>query len=126
MTVKAITMAEPKRNNHSVILPAAIGAAAGAAARYVVPTKAELTKIINKESVDSFVSSAAINARSANRSILKYGGIGAGIAVLGALLVKAFTPQAKNRNAEYSKYGAVLDSSVDSAYAMIWYEDSEI
>ena len=126
MTIKAITVTEPKRNNHSVILPAAIGAATGAAARYVLPTRAELAKILNKETADSFVSSAAMTARSSSRSILKYGGIGALIAGVGAVLVNAFTPQAKaKQSAEYSKYGAVIDAPIDSAYAMIWYEDNE-
>lgn len=124
MTIKAITVTEPKKNNHSVILPATMGALAGAAARYIVPTKAELTKMLNKESVDSFVSSAKISARSANRSILKYGAIGAMIAGLGALITKALTSQKQNHTLDYSKYGAVIDSSIDSAYAMIWYEDN--
>ncbi len=127
MAINTITMGEPRRNNHGIMLPAAVGAVVGAASRYVVPTKAELTKMINKESVDSFVSSASINARSASRSILKYGGIGALIAGVGALLVNAFTPQAKAKHAnEFSKYGVIIDAPVDSAYALYWYEDSQV
>lgn len=126
MTVKAITVTEPKRNNHSLMLPAAMGAAAGAVARYVVPTKAEITKILNKETADSFVSSTAMAARGASRSILKYGGIGAAIGGVGAFLVKAFTPQKANHSNDYSKYGAIIDSSADSAYALYWYEDNEV
>ena len=125
MTVKAITFTEPKKNNHSLILPAAAGAVAGGVARYLAPTKAEMVNFLNKETTDSFVSQAKVSARSANRSMLKYAGVGALVAGAAALVAKAFSPQPKSPSTvEYSKYGAVIDSSIDSAYAMIWYEDN--
>jgi len=115
MSLQAISTVEPKRKSPSMGISAAAGAAIGAGSRYLVPTKDEM------KSVDTFVSSAAMNARGANRSILKYGAIGA-IAAAGLnLLVKVFTPEHKeNKNVEYTKLGALMDAP-DYSCQFIWY-----
>ncbi|MBQ8476297.1 hypothetical protein IJ531_04465 [bacterium] len=116
MALEAISRIEPKRRNFpSLGLSAGVGAAVGTGLRYIVPTKAEL------QSADSFISSAAMNARGANRSILKYGGIGA-LAALGlALIIRAFNPQHKqDTGIEYTKLGALIDAP-DYACEIMWY-----
>ncbi len=117
MALEAISIVEPKRKKvPSVALSAGAGALVGAGARYIVPTKAELS------SADSFISTAAMNARANGRSILKYGAIGALAATGIALLSKLFTPEHKkeNSNIEYSKLGALVDAS-DYACEIMWY-----
>ena len=115
MSLQAISTVEPKRKNSSLGICAAAGAAAGAGARYLVPTKTEM------KSVDSFVSSAAMSARGANRSILKYGAAGAAIAAGLNLLAKAFTPEhKKDKSVEYTKLGALMDAP-DYSCQFIWY-----
>ena len=116
MPLKAISTVEPKRRVMPALgLSAGAGAAIGAGLRYVLPSKDEL------KSVDSFISSAAMNARSANRSILKYGGLGALIASGITLLSKAYAPQKKNdANIEYTKLGALIDAP-DYACEIMWY-----
>ena len=104
-----------KRNNARLMLTTATGAALGMASRYVVPTKAEFNSM--KNSADTFFSNAATTARGANRSMLKYGGIGA-IAAAGIYLAsKIFSKdskQAKQENQgdtfEFSKYQALIDA----------------
>ena len=116
MAITAISNAEPKRKAPSLGTSAGIGAVLGAGARYIVPTKDEM------KSVDTFISSAAINARSANRSILKYGLIGAIGASALAMLAKVFTPEHKqdNNNTEYTKLGALIDAP-DYSCEVMWY-----
>ena len=104
-------------------MPAMVGAVAGSAARYVVPTKNELSSIINKDAVDTFVSNASAVARGSKRSILKYGGFGALIAAGIASVAKFFSAKNKLANTEYAKYEALLDTPADSAYAIMWYGD---
>jgi len=117
MSLQAISTVEPKRRNPSVALSAGLGAAVGAGARYVLPTKNEL------KSVDKFVSSAALSARGANRSMLKYGGIGALVASGIALLAKIYNPEHKtNSNTEYTKLGALMDAP-DYSCEILWYSE---
>ena len=97
-----------------------LGAAAGIGARYVVPAKGELSSMINKDAVDKFVSSAATSARGANRSIFKYGGIGAVAAVGLTMLAKLFSKNNANRINDYSKLGALIDAP-DYAVEIMWY-----
>ncbi len=104
-------------------LMAAAGAAVGAGARYILPTKAEMSSLLNKENVDTFVSSAARAARAESRSILKYGAVGALIAsgiALVANALKAKKPEDEISNITYSKYAAILDSSPDACMYMYW------
>ena len=120
MEIKPIQPTNNKRKNSHLMLSSAVGAAAGIGARYVIPTKSELSQIINKDAVDTFVSNSATAARGSKRSMLKYGGIGAAIAAGISLVAKAFS--SKNREAlEYSKYAALMDTPADSAYAIMWY-----
>ena len=88
-----------------------LGAAMGAGARYVVPTKAEASSLLNKGALDTFVSSAATKARGADRSILKYAGIGGAVALLIGVLSKIF-PKTDSKATEYSKYGPLLRAVV--------------
>ena len=115
MALNAITSTEPKRRTPSLGTSAGIGAVLGAGARYIMPTKEEM------KSVDTFISSAAMNARSANRSMLKYGAIGALAASGLALLTKVFTPEHKqDNNTEYTKLGALIDAP-DYSCEVMWY-----
>ena len=117
MSIRAISTVEPKRNPlPSVGISAGVGAAIGAGARYAIPSKSEL------KSMDSFVSSAAMSARGANRSILKYGAVGALIASGITLLAKIYNPEHKdNSNIEYTKLGALMDAP-DYACEIVWYD----
>ena len=103
---------QPKTNNARLMLTTTAGAALGAAARYVVPTKAEWSSI--KTSADTFFSSASTMARKTNRSILKYAGIGAvvaaGISMMAKLFDKNTNKTAYTDNFEYSKYQALINS----------------
>ena len=121
MSVQSVKITEPTTRNTAGKLMAtgALGAAVGAGARYVVPTKAEVSSILNKDAVDSFVSSASTKARGANRSILKYAGIGGAAALLLGALAKIF-PKNEDKDTEYSKYGALLDAP-DYAVEIMWY-----
>ena len=120
MEIRPIQTTNNRKNNSHVMLSSALGAAAGIGARYVVPTKTEMSQIINKDAVDTFVSNTATAARGSKRSMLKYGGIGAAIAAGISIIAKAFS--SKNREAlEYSKYAALMDTPADSAYAIMWY-----
>ena len=120
MSVQSIQISEPTKNNGAKLMATgAVGAAMGAGARYVLPTKEEMGAIFNKEAVDTFVSNASAQARGANRSILKYAGIGGVAALLISALSKIF-PKQENKNNEYSKYGALLDAP-DYAVEVMWY-----
>ena len=120
-TIEAISKVEPKRRTTpSLGAAATVGALAGTAARYVLPSKNDAS-LINKDAVDTFVSSTA--KRAANRSILKYGGIGALIAVGANLIHKALKKDdTKNNNVsiEYTKLGALIDAP-DYACEIMWY-----
>lgn len=120
--IPAVQSNQTNRNRGKLALSAGAGAAAGAVARYIVPTKTEVSKIINKEAVDTFVSSAATQTRGASRSILKYAGVGA-IAAMGLnLLAKIFPSKGayEKANSEYTKFGALVDAP-DYAVEIMWY-----
>jgi len=120
MSVQAIQSTQPKKNQiGKLALQGAMGAAVGAGARYVLPTKSELGAVFNKDAVDSFVSSASAQARGADRSILKYTGIGAVAALLLGVASKIF-PKHEDKNNEYNKYNALLDAP-DYAVEIMWY-----
>lgn len=111
----------PKTNNKNLVLSSAAGAIAGCGARYIIPTKQEFTSLFNKKAFDTFTSSASTGARGADRSILKYAGIGAAIAAGLSYIVKSFTNKNQEENVEYTKLGALLDSS-DYACQVLWYQ----
>lgn len=114
MALNAVSSIEPKKNNSSLLLSAGGGAIAGAGLRYILPTKNESTPIKN------FFSADAMKARCADRRILKYGALGALIALGCALLIRAFKPQEKNdATIEYSKLGVFIDTP-DYTYEA-WY-----
>lgn len=111
-----------KRNNARLVLTTATGAALGMGARYLVPTKAELSSL--KSNSDTFFSSVSTVARGANRSMLKFGAIGA-VAAAGIYLVsKLFKkPQEENKFAdsfEYSKYQALIDAPEYACEVLIY------
>lgn len=120
MKINAIQQAQPKKMNAAYSLAAVTGAGIGAISRYVVPTKNEISTIVNKEAVDTFVSNSACAARGANRSILKYSGIGA-LTAAGLVLLSKLFPK-KEENTEYSKLGALIDAP-DYACEIMWYGD---
>jgi len=121
MSVNSIQITEPNKNSYKkVAATGAMGAIMGAGARYVVPTKAEANSIFNKDAVDTFVSNASAKARGADRSILKYAGIGGAVALLIGGIAKLFPPKTDNKDSEYSKYGALLDAP-DYAVEVMWY-----
>lgn len=113
-----------KRNNAHLMLNVATGAALGAAARYITPTKNEL-KSFNKVA-DSFFSSTSTLARGANRSILKYAGIGAliagGLYLLNKLFAKKPQEQPQQDTFEYSKYQALIDAPEYACEILIYGE----
>ena len=120
MGVQKIQITEPNKSiSGKVAATGALGAAVGAGARYIVPTKAEASSIFNKDAVDTFVSNASTKARGADRSILKYAGIGGAAALLIGAIAKIF-PKTENKPDEYSKYGALLDAP-DYAVEVMWY-----
>ena len=116
MSLQAISTVEPKRRLTSLPLNAVAGAGIGAGLRYILPSKDEM------RSMDTFVSSAAMNARGANRSILKYGAIGALIASGLTLLAKVYTSDnsKKDTSLEYTKLGALIDAP-DYSCEIMWY-----
>lgn len=124
MAIQAIKPTEVKgqKRNYSNVVTAAAGAATGVVARYIMPTKAELSKAINKDVVDTFTNSAAIAARSAKRSAAKYGVLGAFFALSAKALYEIFRGNNNNRAQEYSKLGALIDAP-DYACEMLWYND---
>ena len=100
-----------KRNNAQLLLTTATGAALGAGARFVVPTKNEMSSF--RTAADTFFSNAQTSARGANRSILKYAGIGAAVAALVHTVTKLFAKNNAPKNGdsfEYSKYQALIDA----------------
>lgn len=125
MTVQAVSTVKPNSvSNGHLAFSAGMGALAGAASRYVIPTKSEFSSIVNKDAVDTFVSNASTAARGANRSILKYGGVGALIAGGIYLLTKAFSKKDNEpENIEYTKLGALIDAP-DYACEIMWYGEN--
>lgn len=123
MAIEAIQAATPKRNNAHTMLLGTTGAALGAAARYYVPTKEELSLIKSKQA-DGFFSTAKAAARANKRSILKYAGVGAIIAAGIGLIVKLIKdsklPKQQPEKIEYSKMGALIDAS-DYACEIMWW-----
>lgn len=122
--IKRIDSNQPtKRNNAHLMLSTATGAALGMGSRYVIPTKAELGTI--KNAADTFFSNASTAARGANRSMLKYGAIGALAAATVTLLAKLLSnkqPQAQTDTFEYSKLQAIIDAP-EYACEILLYED---
>lgn len=123
MQITKVESSQPKRGNGYLAMGA--GALVGAAATAILPTKQEISNIINKQAVDSFVSSAATKARISSRSVGKFALIGA----LGALginfLSKVFAPKPQSDTSiEYSKWGAIIDAS-DYACMVTWYGDTD-
>lgn len=116
MAIEAISKVEPKRRTTpSMGLAATAGALAGTAARYVIPSK------VDKNAVDTFVSTAS--KRAQDRSILKYGGIGALIAIGANLINKALHKDENKQDdtvVEYTKLGALIDAP-DYACEIMWY-----
>ena len=113
-----------KRNNAQLMLTTATGAALGMGSRYILPTKAELGTL--KTSADTFFSNASTAARGANRSMLKYGAIGAVAAAAVTLLAKLLgSKNSKVQNSdtfEYSKYQAIIDAP-EYACEILLYKD---
>ena len=96
------------------------GGALGATSRYFVPTANEAKNL--KSGFDTFVSSTAREARGKNRSIIKYGAIGAIITGGLYLISKALNKTTPQQEAFYSKYGSAMEAP-DYAYEMIFYND---
>ena len=112
-----------KRNNAHLMLSTATGAALGMGSRYILPTKTELSAL--KTSADTFFSNASTAARGANRSMLKYGAIGALAAATITLLTKLLSnnkPKTQTDTFEYSKYQALIDAP-EYACEILLYED---
>ena len=112
-----------KRNNAQLMLSTATGAAIGMGSRYIVPTKAEMKTF--KTAADTFFSNASTTARGANRSMLKYGAIGALAAATITLLTKLLANKQPAQQAdtfEYSKYQALIDAP-EYACEILLYED---
>ena len=105
------------------MLTTAAGATVGSLARYVIPTGDELRNFSTAK--DTFFSNASTAARGANRSILKYAGIGAIIAA-GIHCVKNLLTRKNEETSgdtfEYSKYAALIDAS-EYACEILIYED---
>lgn len=122
MQITKIESSQPKKRNGYLAMGA--GALVGATATAILPTKQEITNIINKQAVDSFVSSAATKARISGRSVGKFALIGA-LAALGInFLSKVFAPKPQSDTSiEYSKWGAIIDAS-DYACMVTWYGDT--
>ena len=116
--IRSIDSNQPtKRNNAHLMLSTATGAALGAGARYILPTKVE---------ADTFLSNASVAARGANRSILKYSAVGAVIAGGIYLISKLFNSQKAKETQidtfEINKYQALLETP-GYAWEYVLYED---
>lgn len=115
---------QPKKANKAhLMLATATGAAMGMGSRYLVPTKAEMKSL--GSAADTFFSNAATTARGANRSMLKYGAIGALAAGTIALLAKLFTNKKQETpidSFEYSRIQAIVDAP-DSIAELYLYGD---
>lgn len=121
MQITKIQTTQPKKSHHA--LAAAVGAMAGAVGTFVLPSKAELKAL----KADTFISKTAMSNRAADRSMLKFIGVGALAAVgINALIKAVKTHSAKNSEAakiQYSKWDALIDAS-DYACMVTWYNDN--
>ena len=109
--IKIETNQPTKRNNAHLMLTTATGAALGAGVRYILPTKTEMRTF--NDVADTFFSNTSVAARGANRSILKYAGIGAVVACGAHLISKLFDkkPQEQYEDSfEYSKLQTFIDA----------------
>ncbi len=129
MTLSAVSTIKPHnehKNTKKTVLMSAAGGALGAGLRYIIPTKEEFQAIYNKNSKDCFLSSSKMNARGESRSILKYSGFGALIALGLSFAGRLLTPKTENqKNITYTKYGALLDAPAYSCEIMWYNEDDE-
>lgn len=125
MSIQALSLSEQRQKNNKRILPAALlGAASGSALRYVIPTKVEAGSLLNKEAVDTFVSSSALKTRGANRSILKYATVGAAIASgIVAIANKFSNKNQQSIGIENAKLAALLDASPFAAEVYFYGDD---
>ena len=101
-----IQTTQPRRRPNTTLMAAA-GAAIGAGARYVLPTKKELSSLLNKESVDTFVSVGAL--------------VAAGISIISHAL-KPKKDEEQFENIQYKKYEAILDAP-EYACQITWLAD---
>lgn len=128
MAISAVTTIKPQkenRNKNHTVLKSAAGAALGAGLRYIVPTKDEFKALYQKDSKDCFLSKQKLNARGESRSILKYAGFGALIALGLSLVNQIFKPKNnKEKEITYTKYAALLDAPAYSCEIM-WYSDNQ-
>ncbi len=126
MTVSAIKITEPKQKKAPLLQAGMMGAAMGAGARYLLPTKSELGSIFNKQNFDTFVSSSAIKSRGANRSILGYAALGAFILGGVSLILNKFkNHRPQPETVEYTKLGALMDAS-PFACEVLWYDSDKL
>lgn len=122
MAIQAISTIESKPKKTHFVSGAVLGAAIGAGARYIAPTKNEIGQIFNKDTFKKVMSKANTAARGESRSILKFAGLGAltvtGLNLIGKAISGLKTEQ-NNLNFDYSKYGAFFDSG-DCACEIMW------
>ena len=123
--MRGIDSTQPtKRSNAHLMLTTATGAALGAGARYVLPTKNEMQSF--RTMGDTFFSNVATSARGSNRSILKYSVVGAVVAGGAYLLGKFFAnkkPEQKYDDIyEFSRYSAIIDAP-DIACEILLYDE---
>ena len=122
--IKPIDSNQPKkRNNAQLMLTTATGGALGMGARYLVPTKKEMSSI--KSAADTFFSSTSTLARGTNRSMLKYGAIGAAAAATAHIFSNLLSNKKQEKYSdtfEYSKYQALIDAP-EYACEILLYED---
>ena len=114
MSVRPIqtTQYETRKKGANFLNAAVVGGTCGAFSRYVLPSKTQM---------DSFVSTAKNAAK--NRSILKYAGGGAIIALALASLKKVFD-KFTIQDSEFDKLDVLMDASPD-ACAILWYGDNQ-
>ena len=118
--IQALTVKEQPKQKRNLVPAALIGAAMGSGARYIIPTRVEAKNLLNKETFDTFVSSAATKTRGANRSILTFAAIGAALAA-GISAIANLTKKSNNESDQYTKLGALMDAS-PVACEILWYE----
>ena len=114
-----------RRNNAQALLTVATGAVFGMGSRYLIPTKKEFSTL--KTQAKDFFTSTATAARGQNRSMLKYGAIGAaiagGICLISKLLKQNSSSKEPNTDSfEYSKRQAIIYAP-DYACEFFLYED---
>ncbi len=125
MTVEAINITQtPKRHNAHTMLLSTVGATVGGLSRYIIPTENEFSSFKNGLKQDGFFSNTQMAARAKDRSILKYAGIGAivmaGIGLIVKLIKDSKSPKENVEQIEYTKLGALIDST-DYACEIMWW-----